>query len=186
MDDKEILELYIARSEQAISETSRKYGRYCHYIAYSILQNDEDSKECVNDTYLQTWNSIPPQYPNRLQTFLGKITRNLSINKWEKRSAEKRGGGQVPLILDELAECVSSDENTAQTVEDVVIREVLNRFLENLPAETRKIFVRRYWYMSSVKEIAEEYNLSQSKVAVTLFRTRGKLKVALEKEGVTL
>ena len=90
------------------------------------------------------------------------------------------------MILDELAECVSSNENTAQTVEDVVIREVLNQFLENLPAETRKIFVRRYWYMSSVKEIAEEYNLSQSKVAVTLFRTRGKLKVALEKEGVTL
>lgn len=186
MDDKEILELYITRSEQAISETSQKYGRYCHYIAYSILQNDEDSKECVNDTYLQAWNSIPPQHPNRLQTFLGKITRNLSINKWEKRSAEKRGAGQVPMILDELAECVSSNENTAQTVEDVVIREVLNQFLENLPAETRKIFVRRYWYMSSVKEIAEEYNLSQSKVAVTLFRTRGKLKVALEKEGVTL
>ncbi len=186
MEDSKIIELYMDRSEQAISETSKKYGRYCHYIAYSILQNEADSEECVNDTYLRAWNSIPPKYPNRLQTFLGKITRNLSLNKWEKLSAEKRGAGQIPLILDELTECIPTEENTAQTVANMVVRDALNRFLEDLPAGTRKIFVRRYWYMSSIKEIADEYGLSQSKVTVTLFRTRGKLKTVLEKEGITL
>ncbi len=186
MDDSKIIELYMNRSEQAISETSKKYGKYCHYIAYSILQNDEDSEECVNDTYLRAWNSIPPNNPERLQTFLGKITRNLSLNKREKLSAEKRGGGQKLLILDELAECIPADGDTAQAIDNMVIRDAINRFLDGLPAETRKIFVRRYWYMSSVKEIADEYGLSQSKVNVTLFRTREKLKTELEKEGITL
>ena len=114
-----------------------------------------------------------------MQTFLGKITRNLSLNKWEKLSAEKRGAGQTSLILDDLSDAVN-------TVENMVIRDVLDRFLDELPAETRKIFVRRYFYMSPVKEIADEYGLSESKVTVTLFRTRGKLKSVLEKEGITL
>ena len=186
MDDSKIIELYMDRSEQAISETARKYGRYCHYIAYNILHNDEDSEECVNDTYLRTWNSIPPKRPNKLQTFLGKITRNLSLNKYEKQSAEKRGSGQIPLILDELTECIPADRNSETLVEDMVIKETLDRFLENLSADARKIFVRRYWYMSSVKEIEEEYGLSESKVTVTLFRTRQKLKTVLEKEGIAL
>lgn len=186
MDDSKIIELYMDRSEQAISETARKYGRYCHYIAYNILHNDEDSEECVNDTYLRTWNSIPPKRPNKLQTFLGKITRNLSLNKYEKQSAEKRGSGQIPLILDELTECIPADRNSETLVEDMVIKETLDRFLENLSADARKIFVRRYWYMSSVKEIAEEYGLSESIVTVTLFRTRQKLKTVLEKEGIAL
>ena len=186
MDDSKIIELYMDQSEQAISETARKYGRYCHYIAYNILHNDEDSEECVNDTYLRTWNSIPPKRPNKLQTFLGKITRNLSLNKYEKQSAEKRGSGQIPLILDELTECIPADRNSETLVEDMVIKETLDRFLENLSADARKIFVRRYWYMSSVKEIAEEYGLSESKVTVTLFRTRQKLKTVLEKEGIAL
>lgn len=186
MDDSKIIELYMDRSEQAISETARKYGRYCHYIAYNILHNDEDSEECVNDTYLRTWNSIPPKRPNKLQTFLGKITRNLSLNKYEKQSAEKRGSGQVPLILDELTECIPADRSSETLVEDMVIKETLDRFLDNLSADARKIFVRRYWYMSSVKEIAEEYGLSESKVTVTLFRTRQKLKTVLEKEGIAL
>ena len=186
MDDSKIIELYMERSEQAISETSKKYGRYCHYIAYSILHNDEDSEECVNDTYLRAWNSIPPKRPSKLQTFLEKITRNLSLNKWEKLSAEKRGAGQTSLILDELSECIPAEQDAVNTVENMVIRDVLDRFLDELPAETRKIFVRRYFYMSPVKEIADEYGLSESKVTVTLFRTRGKLKFVLEKEGITL
>ena len=186
MDDSKIIELYMDRSEQAISETSKKYGRYCHYIAYNILHNDEDSEECVNDPYLRTWNAIPPKRPNRLQTFLGRITRNLSLNKWEKLSAEKRGAGQISLVLDELTECIPADEDTERTVENMIIRDVLDRFLDELSAETRKIFVRRYWYMSPVKEIADEYGLSESKVTVTLFRTREKLKIALEKEGISL
>ena len=135
---------------------------------------------------MRTWNSIPPKRPNKLQTFLGKITRNLSLNKYEKQSAEKRGSGQIPLILDELTECIPADRNSETLVEDMVIKETLDRFLENLSADARKIFVRRYWYMSSVKEIAEEYGLSESKVTVTLFRTRQKLKTVLEKEGIAL
>jgi len=186
MDDNKIIELFMDRSEQAISEASKKYGKYCHYIAYSILHNDEDSEECVNDAYLRAWNSIPPQHPNSLKTFLGKITRNLSLNKWEMLSAEKRGAGQASLILDELSECIPSEENAERTAENMIIRDALDRFLDALPAGTRKIFVRRYFYMSSVKEIAHEYGLSESKVTVTLFRTRKKLKTALEKEGISL
>lgn len=186
MDDSKIIELYWERSEQAISETSRKYGRYCHYIAYTILHNDEDADECVNDTYLRAWNAIPPHRPNRLQTFLGKITRNLSLNKWEQLSAEKRGAGQISLVLDELTECIPHDENMEKAAENLVVRDTINRFLEGLPVEMRKIFVRRYWYMSSVKEIAQVYGLSESKVTVTLFRVRKKLKTVLEKEGIAL
>ena len=186
MDDSKIIELYWDRSEQAISETSKKYGRYCHYIAYSILLNDEDSEECVNDTYLRVWDSVPPHRPNNLQTFLGKITRNLSLNKWEKLSAEKRGAGQASLILDELSECIPAQENTEQTVENIVIKDALDRFLDKLPAEARRMFVRRYFYMSPVKEIANEYGLSESKVTVTLFRARKKLRSALKKEGISL
>lgn len=186
MDDSKIIELYQDRSEQAISETSRKYGKYCHCIAYNILHNAEDSEECVNDTYLRAWNSIPPKRPNRLQSFLGKITRNLSLNRWEMLSAEKRGAGQVPLVLEELAECIPAGENVEQLAEDTVIRNALDRFLEELPEETRKLFVRRYWYLSPVKEIAADYGFSESKVTVTLFRTREKLRTVLEKEGISL
>ena len=186
MEDKQIVDLFWARSENAISETANKYGKYCHYIAYNILHNNEDSEECVNDTYMNAWRSMPSHRPNRLSTFLGKITRNLSLNKWEKLSAEKRGAGQTSLILDELSECIPAEQDAVNTVENMVIRDVLDRFLDELPAETRKIFVRRYFYMSPVKEIADEYGLSESKVTVTLFRTRGKLKSVLEKEGITL
>ena len=186
MEDSRIIELYWKREEHAILETSRRYGAYCFAVADHILSNVQDSEECVNDTYLRAWNSIPPKRPSKLQTFLGKITRNLSLNKWEKLSAEKRGAGQTSLILDELSECIPAEQDAVNTVENMVIRDVLDRFLDELPAETRKIFVRRYFYISPVKEIADEYGLSESKVTVTLFRTRGKLKSVLEKEGITL
>ncbi len=186
MDDDMIIGLYEARSEQAICETAKKYGRYCHRIAYGILRSDEDAEECVNDTFLRAWNAIPPKHPARLQTFLGKITRNLALNRWEKLSAEKRGAGQVPAILDELEQCVPAGKDTAYADDDMVIRDVLDRFLRGLPTETRRIFVRRYWYLCSIKEIAEECGVSESKAAVTLYRTRAKLKTMLEKEGITL
>lgn len=186
MDDNQIINLYFERSEKAIAETAGKYGRYCHHIAFSILQNNEDSEECVNDTYLHAWNSIPPKTPNRLQTFLGKITRNLSLNKYEKLTAKKRGSGQIPLILDELLECIPANEFEEHITESMVIKQVINSFLENLSADARKIFVRRYWYMSSVKEIAKEYGITESKVTVTLFRTREKLKIALKEEGIVI
>lgn len=186
MEDEQIIALYFARSERAISKTAEKYGRYCHFIACNILCNDSDAEECVNDTYLQTWRSIPPKRPNRLQTFLGKITRNLALNRYEAQSAQKRGGGQVPLILDELGECIASASCTESIVDELVIKDVLNSFLERLPAEARKIFVRRYWYMDTVKQIAAAYGLGESKVAVTLFRTRERLRDAFEKEGIVL
>ncbi|MBQ8518585.1 MAG: RNA polymerase sigma factor [Agathobacter sp.] len=186
MDDKKIIGLYLDRSEQAISETAKKYGRYCHYIAFHILHNQEDSEECVNDTYFRAWNAIPPSQPKRLQTFLGKITRNLSLNKWEKQTAQKRGSGQMEHALEELAECIPSENNVDKVIEDKLIVQIINDFLDHLSTEKRKIFVRRYFYFSSIKEIAKDYGLSESNVTVTLFRTRQMLKEVLEKEGVIL
>lgn len=184
MDDGGIIALFWERSDRAIAESADKYGAYCRYIAHAILQNREDAEECVNDTWLRAWNAIPPRRPERLQFFLGKITRNLALNRWEKDRAQKRGGGQVPLILDELAECISAGTEGEHITDELHLRQVLDRFLAGLPARTRKIFVRRYWYMSPVKEIAAEYGLPESTVAVTLFRTRNQLKAVLEKEGI--
>ena len=186
MEDSQIIALYWDRSEEAISETARKYGKYCLAIARNILQNDEDAEECVSDAYLRLWNAIPPMRPNRLQTYLGRIVRNLSLNKREKAAAEKRGAGQIPLILDELAECVPDDSREESVTESILIKDVLDRFLAALSPEARKIFVRRYWYMSSLKEIAEEYGISEGSAAVSLLRTRTKLRSVLEKEGIYL
>jgi RNA polymerase sigma-70 factor (ECF subfamily) len=186
LDDSEIIRLYWARSDTAISETEQKYGTYCRYIAYNILQNHQDAEECVNDAYLRLWNAIPPARPERLQTYLGKITRNLALNRWESASARKRGAGQTSLVLEELASCIPGGAPSDRLAEDLLTRDVLDRFLQSLAPQTRKIFVRRYWYMSSVKEIARDYGLSESKVAVTLFRARNKLKTVLEKEGIQI
>lgn len=152
MDDKQILDLYWERSEAAISETSKKYGKYCRYIASNILHNDEDSEECVNDTYLRAWNSIPPNRPSVLKTFLGKITRNLSLDRYELLNAKKRNGGQMSLIFDEIQECIPSLDST-----------------ENI-----------------VEEIATEYGMSESKIKMSLFRSRNELKKLLEKEGISV
>lgn len=181
-----IIELYMERSEKAIEETAKKYGRYCHYIAFGILGDEEDAKECVNDTYLRTWNAIPPARPNLLRTFLGKIVRNLSLNRYEKMTAVKRGGGLVPVVLSELKECIPAGNDTEQVVADLVLKNVLNEFLKDLPQETRKLFVRRYFYLSPVKEIAADFHISENQVTVRLFRTREKLRALLEKEGITL
>lgn len=186
MDDKRIIELYNERSESAISETAKKYGKYCYTIAYHILYDKEDSEECVNDTYLRTWEAIPPQYPDKLSAFLGKITRNLALNKYKYYVREKRGKGQTTLVLDELQECVPATNNTEQTVEEMLLVEVINRFLYDLPKEKRTMFLRRYWYLSSIQEIAEDFGFSESKVKMTLLRIRNKLKQVLEKEGVVL
>lgn len=186
MDDKQILELYNERSETAISETAEKYGKYCHYIAYNILYNMQDSEECVNDTYLKAWQSIPPHYPNKLSTYLGKITRNLALNRYKYYNRLKRGEGQTELVLDELLECVPATESTEQAVEEKILVEVLNRFLNDLPEEKMKIFMRRYWYMSPIKEIADDFAMGESKVKMILSRSRSKLKQLLEKEGIIL
>ena len=175
MDDKQILDLYWERSEVAISETSKKYGKYCRYIAFNILHNDEDSEECVNDTYLRAWNSIPPNRPSVLKTFLGKITRNLSLDRYELLNAKKRNGGQMSLIFDEIQECIPSLDSTENIVEEIALTDILNRFLSSLSLEQRKIFMRRYWYLSPIKEIK-----------MSLFRSRNELKKLLEKEGISV
>ena len=186
MDDRQIIALYNERSEAALSETENKYGRYCRTIAYNILNNEEDSEECVNDTWLKAWEAIPPRCPDSLAAFLGKITRNLALNLYKHKNREKRGGGQTMLVLEELVECVPGTDSTEDAVDEALLAEVLNGFLAELPTEKRKIFMRRYWYLSSVREIAEEYGLSESKVKMTLLRLRSKLKTVLEKEGILL
>lgn len=186
MEDREIVDLYWAREERAITETERKYGRYCYSIAHNILLSYEDSEECVNDTYLKAWGAMPQHRPNRLGAFLGKITRNLALNRWEHFNAEKRGAGQMPLVLDELQESIPASDTTEQLIDDWALTDLLNWFLASLHPETRKIFMRRYWYLSSIKEIAADYDMSQSSVKMSLMRTRKKLKNLLEKEGIAL
>lgn len=186
MDDKQIVELYWNRFEKAIEETSRKYGHFCFSIANNILRNKEDSEECVNDSYLHLWDAIPPQKPNSLKAFLGKITRNLALHMWEKRKAKKRGSDVIAITLEELHECIPGVQNTEQVSEQIVIVEVLNQFLRALELEKRRIFMARYFYFYSIKEIALLYNMSESKVKMTLLRTREMLKRMLEKEGVVL
>lgn len=186
MDDQKLIELYWQRSENAIAETAKKYGNYCYRVAYNILANNEDSEECVNDTYQKAWDSIPPQRPQILRAFLGKITRNLSLNCYDKRMAEKRGAGQVALALEELSECLPSTNHVEKVIDDMAFAQLLNSFLAALPADTRKIFMRRYWYLDSIQEIAAAFSISESKVKTTLFRTRNKLKLCLEKEGIAI
>lgn len=186
MDDTQIIDLYWTRSENAISETINKYGRYCHSIAFNILHNSEDSEECVNDTYMKAWEIIPPQRPECLAVFLGKITRNLSLNRYNMHTAGKRGYGQIPLALDELSECIASSDNVEHVADDIMLTEALNNFLASLSLESRKIFMRRYWYLSPVKEIAYDFGISESKVKMSLLRSRAKLKTLLQKEGVEL
>jgi len=184
MEDRQIIDLYWKRSEIAIGETAAKYGHYLQSIAYNILTDREDAQECVNDTYLAAWNRLPPQRPGILSAFLGKITRYISISRWRSRSAYKRGGGEMPLALEELAGCVSDglDVETQYQRKETVA--AVNRFLDTLRDEERNIFLRRYWFLDSTEAIATRYGISQSKVSTTLHRTRKKLRTNLEKEGL--
>lgn len=184
MEDKKIIELYWEKSEDAIAQTDVKYGKYCRYISYNVLKNREDSEECVNDTYLRAWESMPPTRPQYLAAFLGKITRNLSLDRYRKNVARKRGGGQVEYVLEELKECIPSAKSTEEIVDEFALTKVLNDFVGGLDEEKRKIFMRRYWYMSSVREIADDYEFTVSKVKMVLMRTRNELKDLLEKEGL--
>ena len=186
MEDREIVDLFWKRSEQALEESSRKYGSYCQTIAGHILDSREDAEECVNDTWLHAWNAIPPHRPERLSVFLGRITRNLAINLREKLRAAKRGGGVTDAALDELAECIPSGRLVEDEVESKELSELINRFLDHLARQKRIIFVRRYWYLSSVKEIADSLKIGESKVKMTLLRTRNELRDYLSENGVYL
>ena len=178
MEDSAIIDLYFARSESAISETQSKYGRMLTSVSLRILRNPEDADEAVSDTYMKTWNSIPPTRPNVLSAFLTKIVRNVSLDKLDSLHAEKRGAGEIPAVLDELEECIADSR--------MEIREILNSFHEKEKPESRKIFVRRYFFGSDVKEIADFYGIGESKVKMSLARSRERLKACLEEEGVTV
>lgn len=184
MEDRQIVELYWERSEQAITATADKYGRLCHYIAHNILHNDLEAEECVNDTYFKAWNAIPPEKPDALSPFLARITRNLALNRYQANRAKKRGGGQVEFVLDEWSDCLPEQQSRERIVDDIALADAFNRFLASLSKEHRKIFVRRYWFMSTIQEIAEGFSMSESKVKMILLRTRRKLKEFLEKEGI--
>lgn len=183
MQDQEIIELYNKRDEQAIVHTEEKYGSYCMSVAQSILQNMQDSEECVNDTWLHTWNSIPPAQPNNLKTYLGKITRNLSFNRYEMRHRQKRGGGEVMLALDEIGEVAAPEADLAQQLERAEFARILNAFLWSLPERDCGIFIRRYYYVESVDAIAKRYGISKAAAFKVLSRTRQKLRACFEQEG---
>ncbi|MDO5400729.1 MAG: sigma-70 family RNA polymerase sigma factor [Eubacteriales bacterium] len=180
MCDEEIIRLYLDRNELAISATSRQYGSYCTAIARNILGNREDAEECVNDTYLNNWNSIPPHRPAMLSTYLGKITRNLSFNRYRQSRAEKRGGGQMPLILSELDECVSGQTDVEQLYQQKALIAEIDRFLEGLEPGKRQLFVRRYWYAQGVRTIARDLGMTENNVSVQLSRMRQQLKSYLK------
>lgn len=183
MEDREIIELFNARSESAITHTDEKYGHYCRSIAFHILQNDEDTEDCVNDTYFRVWNAIPPQCPACLRVFLGRIARNVSFDVFRRYRAEKRAGDQLPLVLDELSECIPARDTTEALVDQATLTELLDRFLDSLPAREKWVFSRRYWNTDSVKDIANTLGLTENNVKVMLHRTRQKLLCELKKEG---
>lgn len=184
MDDQEIVRLYWERSETAISETASKYGAYCYAIAYNILVSREDAEESVSDSYLAAWNAMPPHRPAVLATFLGKITRRLSIDRWRTRNRYKRGGGEITLALEELGDCVPDKETVEKTCERKELLQAVERFLKTLPQTERRVFMCRYWYMDPIAVIAGYYGFTESKVSSMLSRTRKKLRGALKKEGL--
>lgn len=183
MDDKSIVDLYFSRDQEAITQTDKKYGHYCYRIAYNILTNKEDAEESVSDTYVAAWRAIPPRRPSVLSTFLGKITRHIAIDRWRERNASKRGGGEVPLALEELQDCVAGMQNVEMDYERKEIIKAYVKFLDALPVTERRVFLCRYWYVDSVEAIADKFGFSQSKVKTMLHRTRAKLRKQLAEEG---
>ncbi|MBQ6695482.1 MAG: sigma-70 family RNA polymerase sigma factor [Lachnospiraceae bacterium] len=185
MEDSQIIELYWQRSENAIAETSKKYGKLCRHIAMNIIGNFSDAEECENDTYVAVWNAIPPTRPQIFSAFISKIARNIALNRYEYNKAQKRNN-QFDMVLSELEECLACKQTVEDAVEEKEVASVLDGFLEGLSKEKRVIFVRRYWYSDSVKEIAKRMQISESKVKTVLFRTRKELQEYLLQHGVTV
>lgn len=183
MEDNEIVRLFLERNESAIEKTSKKYKNYCLKIAGNILGSKEEAEECLNDALLKVWELIPPNKPQLLSTFLGKITRNLAINRRKHELAEKRGSGEIALVYDELSEMISGGDSIEQQTERRELIAEINAFLKTLPQRTRNIFVCRYWYCDSVREIASEFSMTENNVSVELHRTRKKLAEHLQKRG---
>lgn len=182
MEDSKIIELYLERNESAISATQEKYGKYLSKIAYNILDDVEDSRESVSDTYLRAWYSIPPHKPVRLSAFLAKITRQISIDIYRKRTSKKRSGSEYALSLEELFDCASPDGNPEKEIDATELSKAISSFVSSLPRETANIFICRYFYFDSIRDIATYTGSSESKIKSILYRTRLELKNYLEKE----
>ena len=183
MNDNQIVSLYHARDEAAIHESSAKYGHLLNCIAYSILSNREDSEECVSDTYQKAWDSIPPQAPTRLAAYLGRITRNLSINRWHAARAQKRGNGE---LIAELTDCIPSPQTVETAMDALELTSILTGWLRALPPRERALFLRRYWFGERLGDLADECLLSPNQLAGQMHRLRAKLRTHLEQEGVSL
>lgn len=182
MEDARIVDLYWQRSDDAILETDIKYGPYCRTIAYNILHNHEDTEECVDDTYMGAWNSMPDKRPQRLSPFLARITRNFALNRIAERNSQRRGSGELPLCLEELGDCIPSGFSLDKELEDRELGRLIRAFISGLPRTERRVFLSRYFYMIPVREIAERMGFSQSKVKSMLYRTRRRLLVFLREE----
>lgn len=185
MEDTQIIELYWQRNEQAIAETSSKYGAFCFSIAKNILSNQEDAEECVNDTYHQVWNVIPPQRPVKFRPWLGKIVRNIALNLWNKNHTQKRYAGMTAL-LSELEDCIPSSQTVEQEIEEKELTEHIERWLRSLDREDRILFVRRYWNGVALRDLAREKGTAPGKLAQRMYRLRIDLRTVLEKEGIHL
>lgn len=183
MEDRDIVRMFLIRSEQAIEELSQKYGKLCGKVARNILANEQDVEECMNDTYLGIWNSVPPQQPNPLLAYVCKVTRNLAIKKYYANTSAKRNSS-YEVAFSELEGCLASPDNAEAELSARELTEVLNRFLSALDRENRIMFVRRYWYADSISDIAEMFGMSNRNVSLRLFRTREKLRSCLAQEGV--
>lgn len=186
MEDTQIIKLYNDRDQRAIAESDAKYGRYCFTVANNILDSREDSDECVNDTWLHTWNVIPPQCPDILKMFFARITRNLSLDRLKRRTAKRRGSGEFTSALDELEECVPDRSSVDDLVDSKRLSRCISDFLAQCPQRERSFFLRRYFFTEPVSNIAKRYKCSENTVSVTLHRVRAKLKAYLEKEGFTV
>lgn len=186
MKDEEILDLYFARDELAITQTQLKYGSYCYSVANRILDSHEDSEEVVSDTCLQAWNTIPPQCPAFLKLFLARIARNLAFTRWRKRNAAKRGGGETELALEELAECIPGTEGIDDRLNARELAKAIRRFLNTLPERDQDIFLQRYFFVEDTETIAARYGIRRTHVNLILSRARAKLKTYLTQEGYYL
>ena len=186
MEDEKIVQLYWQRDERAVSVTAEKYGPYCTAIARSILHSPRDEEECVNDTWLAAWNAMPPHRPNILSAFLGRLTRNLAFNRYNRNRADKRGGAETELVLHELAEIVSGREDVQGELERQELVRELNAFLAGLSEKKRAIFLQRYWYAHSVGDIAARWGMKETAVSMTLHRLRRDLRQYLTERGFAL
>ena len=184
MEDNVIVKLFFERSEEAIRETDKKYGSYCKAVAYNILNNTQDAEECVNDTYQKAWDTIPPQRPASLSAYLARITRNTALNWLKSKKTQKRGRGEYQLAFEELESVIGYSEDVEDHFDGRLQSELIERFVKALPADSRLVFIGRYWHFESVSDIAKKTGFSESKVKMLLLRARSKLKGLLEKEGI--